>query len=498
MPIISQEVAPTGIAGLDSILGGGFPRHRFYLIEGEPGTGKTTLALQFLLDGVARGESVLYVTLSETAEELHAIAASHGWSLDGITLTELTTPADDLEPEAQYTLFHPAEIELGETTRTVLEQVRAVRPARLVFDSLSEMRLLARDPLRYRRQILALKQFFAGRACTVLLLDQAHSEVDSIVTGVMTLEQHTPAYGGARRRLRVSKMRGMPLAGGYHDFSIRTGGIVVYPRVTGGDGPYPLHTPVPSGVEEIDRLVGGGLDRGTSVLIMGPSGAGKSTLATQYVLSSLNRGENAAMFVFDERLSTFFARSSGLGLDLRRHADSGRLTVQQVDPAELSPGEFAQVVREAVEQRRARMVVIDSLNGYLNAMFADQFLPVQLHELLTYLAHHGVLTILVVAQRGLVGPDIDAPVDVSYLADTVILLRYFESGGAVRQAVSVLKKRSGAHERTIRELRLGPSGVRVGEPLIEFHGVLTGLPEYRGALAPLLTERHDGISRSAD
>ena len=497
MPIFSQDLAPTGIEGLDTVLGGGLPRHRFYLIEGEPGSGKTTLALQFLLDGAARGEPVLYVTLSETAEELRAIAASHGWSLDAVRVVELTTPADDLEPEAQYTLFHPSEIELSEITRAVLDQVRAVRPSRLVFDSLSEMRLLARDPLRYRRQILALKQFFAGRQCTVLLLDQAESEVDSIVTGVLTLEQHAPAYGGSRRRLRVNKMRGMPLSGGYHDFNIRTGGLIVHPRVMGGDGPFPSHEPVSSGVEAIDRLVGGGLDRGTSALFMGPSGVGKSTLTTQYVCSALERGEHAAVFVFDERLPTFFARAAGLGMELTRHVDSGRLLVQQVDPAELSPGEFAQVVRQAVEQRRANLVVIDSLNGYLNAMFANQFLPVQLHELLTYLAHSGVLTLLVVAQRGLVGSDIDAPVDISYLADTVVLLRYFEAGGSVHQALSVLKKRSGQHERTIRELRIGPVGLRVSEPLTEFHGVLTGLPEYRGGARPLLHERHDGAAGSA-
>jgi circadian clock protein KaiC len=488
----SPPRAATGIPGLDHILGGGWPRNRLFLVEGDPGTGKTTLALQFLLEGTRQGEPGLYITLSETAEELRAVAASHGWSLDGLALHELAVPEDSLDPDAQYTLFHPSEVELGETTKLVLAEVERVQPQRVVFDSLSEMRLLARDPLRYRRQILALKQFFVGRQCTVLLLDDRTSgggdkQLHSLVHGVAALEQQTPVYGPGRRRLRVSKLRGVRFQDGYHDFSIVRGGLVICPRLVAAEHRAPfVREAVSGGVPDLDALLGGGLDRGTSTLVLGAAGVGKSSLALQFALAAAGRDERAALYTFDEGAGTLFARAAGLGLDLRAQADAGRVHVRQIDPAEMSPGEFAHLVRKAVEDRQVRLVVLDSLNGYLNAMPEDRFLAAHLHELLTYLGQRGVVTLLIVAQHGLVGSGMETPVDVSYLADTVILLRYFEAAGAVRQAISVLKKRSGGHERTIREFRLGPRGVQVGAPLKEFHGVLTGVPTYLGPTPPLL------------
>lgn len=470
--------ASTGIAGLDDVLGGGLPGRRLYLIEGSPGVGKTTLALQFLLEGVRAGERCLYVTLSETAEELAGVAASHGWSLEGIVVHELSS--DEAAGQTVNTLFHPSEVELAETTEAVLRRVSEVQPQRVVFDSLSEMRLLAQSALRYRRQVLALKQYFIGRECTVLLMDDNTSEVGdpqlrSIVHGVLELESVAPVYGGDRRRLRVRKLRGVMFRGGYHDYSIVRGGLVVTPRLVASEHPVDFAPgTVSSGIDALDALTGGGLDRGSSALFMGPAGSGKSALAAHYAFAAAERGEHAALFCFDELPHTLLARSRALGVPLDEHAARGRVHVQQVDPSELSPGQFAAAVRSHVEHG-VRLVVIDSLNGYLHAMPEGQFLTAQMHELLAYLGQQGVTTIMVVAQHGLVGSAMAAPVDVSYLADSVLLFRYFEYAGEVRKAISVVKRRSGAHERTIRELRFD-GAIRIGEPLHHFRGVLTGTP----------------------
>lgn len=487
----------TGSAGLDNILHGGFLANRLYLVEGDPGTGKTTLALKFLLEGAAQGEPVLYVTLSETKEELLAVAKSHGWSLDGVEIYELIPSEETLKTESQYTIFHPSEVELSETTNAVLEEVERIQPRRVVFDSLSEMRLLARDALRYRRQMLALKQYFAGRQCTVLLLDDRTAtsgdlQVQSIAHGVVALEHIAMGYGAERRRLRVAKLRGSKYRGGYHDFNIERGGLAIYPRLVAAEHLEEFaRGTVSSNVPELDALLGGGLDRGSSTLMLGPAGSGKSSLAAQFLAAAAERGERAAAYIFDENLNTYLSRAEGIGTDMRDHVNAKRITVQQVDPAELSPGEFAHSVRRSVDEDKARVVVIDSLNGYMQAMPDERFLTVHMHELLMYLNQKGVVTILVMAQHGLVGVDMASPVDVSYLADTVLMLRYFEAAGAVRRAISVIKKRTGYHENTIRELRMASGGITVGEPLSEFHGVLTGVPVYGTKVAPLLEERDD-------
>jgi circadian clock protein KaiC len=460
-----------------------------HLIEGAPGTGKTTLALQFLLDGVRKGEPVLYVTLSETADELHAVAASHGWSLDGVVVREMVPTEESLKPEEQYTVFHPSEVELGETTTAVLQEVDQSKPARVVFDSLAELQLLARDPLRYRRQILGLKQFFAGRRTTVLFLDSVNPQgigLQSIAHSVLQLQQLAQEYGAERRRLRLMKMRGARYRGGYHDFAIETGSLRVFPRLVAAEHNPGFHRGiVSSGIDRLDNLLGGGLGRGTSALLIGPAGVGKSVLATQYAAAAVGRNESVAMYLFDESLHVFLDRADSLDLPVRKAVKAGRVHLRQLDPAQLSPGEFDQLVRTAVEEHGARLIIIDSINGYLNAMAEERSVVVQLHELLSYLNHHGVLTIMTLAQHGLVGDRADPPLDISYLADTVILLRYFEAAGELRKAMSVVKKRSGGHELSIRELRLGP-GVRVGEPLREFQGVLAGWPRYAGAEGRLL------------
>ena len=471
-----------GIEGLDNILGGGFTPNRIYLVEGDPGSGKTTLALQYLLEGRRHGEKGMYVSLSETKEELEGVARSHGWNLDGIYCHELLPSDESLLPDGQTRLFHPSEVELSDTTRAILAEVDRRKPARVVFDSLSEMRLLAQHPLRYRRQVLALKQFFIGRECTVLLLDDRTSaendlQLHSLAHGVISLEHLAQEYGAERRRLRVMKMRGRAFRGGFHDFLIRTGGLDVFPRLVAAEHHSQFNAdPLKSGVSELDKLTGGGLHRGTSTLLMGPAGCGKSTIATQYVISAAERGERSVLFTFDESTATLVTRAQGLGMDLKRHIDAKRIRIQQVDPGELSPGEFIYGIRRAVEKDAARVIVIDSLNGYLNAMPEERFLTIQLHEMLTYLGQQGVVTLMIVAQRGLLGSGMQTPVDASYLADTVIALRYFETKGELRRAISVVKKRSGAHEETLRELRLTRSGLTLGMPLHNFHGVMSGIP----------------------
>jgi circadian clock protein KaiC len=472
----------TGIAGLDDILGGGLTPDRMYLVDGDPGAGKTTLALQYLLEGKRTGESGLYVTLSETKEELTAVADSHGWSLDGVEIVELVASEADLATDTQLTMYHPSEVELSETTRAVLDAVRRNNASRVVFDSLSELRLLAQNSLRYRRQILALKQFFIGRRCTVLLLDDRTSEgsdtqLQSIAHGVISLEQLSPAYGAERRRLRVTKFRGAQYRGGYHDFTIRPGGLCVYPRLVAAEHRRQFErSAIRSGVTALDELLGGGPHRGTSTLLIGPAGSGKSTIAVQYAVAAAGRGDHAAIFAFDETIETLEARTEALGIRFKAGTAAGQVMIQQIDPAEVSPGEFTHLVRESVERYGARVVVIDSLNGYMNAMPEERFLTAQLHELLTYLGRQGVTTLMVVAQHGMVGSGMQAPVDTSYLADSVVLLRYFETAGRVKKAISVLKKRSGAHEESIRELRFDAAGIHLSPPLTQFHGILTGVP----------------------
>jgi circadian clock protein KaiC len=440
--------------------------------------------MQYLMEGRRIGEKGLYVTLSETRDELKAVAESHGWSLEGIEIIELVAYEQELSGDAELTMYHPSEVELSETTKSILDAVRRVNPQRLVLDSLSELRLLAQDSLRYRRQILALKQFFIGRHCTVLLLDDLTSEgsdiqLHSIAHGVLCLEHLAPAYGSERRRLRILKLRGKQYRGGFHDFVIARGGITVFPRLIAAEHMQPLiHGGVASGVTALDRLMGGGPDRGTSTLLIGPAGSGKSTIAAQYAVASAQRGDHAAIFAFDESIATLATRMNSLGINFKTGGGPGEVTVRQVDPAELSPGEFAHLVRQSVEVDGAKVVVIDSLNGYLNAMPDERFLTTQLHELLSYLGHKGVTTLMVVAQHGIMGTGMQSPVDASYLADSVILLRFFENEGRVKKAISVLKKRSGPHEESIRELRLDKDGIHLSEPLIQFQGILTGIPRY--------------------
>jgi circadian clock protein KaiC len=470
----------TGIAGLDHLLLGGLTPNRMYLVEGRPGTGKTTMAMQFLLEGRARGEAGLYIALSETPAELRSVAASHGWSLDGIELFQLPQPQTGAVQE-QYTLYHPAEVELGETVRALLDAVERLRPARIVLDSLSELKLLARDPLRFRRQILALKSYFSGLDCTVLLLDDHaagdDSQLQSLSHGVILLDQLPFEHGRARRRLRIVKFRGVPATEGFHDFTIRRGGVDVFPQVTApAPGSVPAE-PVGSGIEGLDRLLGGGLAWGTTTLIIGPSGSGKSTLATQYLAHD---GEPVSIYLFDERQRTYTARCDALGMGISEGIRNGRITVTQIEPGELSPGEFSHRVCEDVEKRGTRMVLIDSVNGYLQAIPQSDAPLARMHELLSFLNERGVATILVLAQHGIIGNAMTTPLDVSYLADTVIVLRFFEARGEVRRALSVVKMRTRVHETTIRELRLGPGRVHVGDALTEFHGVLTGVPRYVG------------------
>jgi circadian clock protein KaiC len=506
----SPSTAPTGagglisigVPGLDFVLGGGLPQHRVYLIEGMPGTGKTTLALQFLLDGAAHGETTLYITLAETRQELEAVARSHEWALDRVEIVELAPPDEILNPESRYTVFHPSDVELNQTVRSVYDAVERLQPSRVVLDSLSEMRILSQDPLRLRRQVLALKHFFTGRGCTVLLLDDQRSQDSdlhfaSIVHGVVLLEQHALEYGAERRRTRVTKLRGQRFRGGYHDFTIRTGGLAVFPRLIASEHPQvEVEAVVSSGNAEVDLLLGGGLDAGTCTLIVGPSGVGKTVLTTEMAQAAARRGERAMLFLFDERRRTFVERARKLDITLDEAIAEGRLVLQQIDPAELSPGAFAARVVETVEREQAGLVGIDSLTGYLNAMPAESLLNIHLHELFSYLGQRGVTSLLTLAQHA---PFNESSVitDVSYLADTIIVLRYFEALGEVRQAISILKRRSGPHEKTIREYRIRVGGIKVGTPLHEFQGVLTGTPQYLGTAGPLLGRTSAGDPKPA-
>jgi circadian clock protein KaiC len=487
----SSPSVSSGIEGLDQLLRSGLPAHRMHLIEGVPGSGKTTLAMQFLLDGRDKGEPVLYITLSETTAELQGVARSHGWSLEGIELYQMAAAAEKTSEE--YTLYHPAEVELADLTRTVLDRVEAVRPSRVVFDSLSELRLLARDPLRYRRQILGLKEFFAGRDTTVLLLDDhsaghADLQLQSLAHGVIRLEVLPFEYGRARRRLRIVKMRGVAVTEGFHDFAILRGGLEVYPQLRPGSATSPRpDRPVESGIAELDSLLGGGLTWGSVTTFIGPAGAGKSTLAAQYATAAAHNGEKAAVFLFDERRSTFLGRGDALGMRTSEAVKAGTLIVEQVEPGDTSPGQFSHRVRECVEQNGVTVVTIDTLNGYLSAIPTTDVPLVRLHELLSYLNEAHVATLVIVAQHGIIGATMPVPLDISYLADAAVLLRFFEAQGEVRKAISVVKKRTGAHECTIREFQIGPDRVYFGDPLVEFHGVLTGVPRYVGEGGPLLS-----------
>ncbi|MDX1951006.1 MAG: ATPase domain-containing protein [Verrucomicrobiota bacterium] len=494
IPTSSLDLCSTGVEGFDEILNGGLPRDCVYLVQGDPGSGKTTLALQFLLQGVKNGESVFYITLSETSRELRKVAESHGWNLDSVPLIELSAVESMLRPEAQTTVFRSSEMEMTSLSRMIMEAVGKIKPSRIVFDSLSEFRLIADSPLRYRRQLLALKQEFSKYRSTVLLLDDKMGNFDSgsdphvlsLTHGVLDMEQRSPDYGISRRRLRLRKLRGVKFREGYHDYDIYTGGMRIFPRLTVAEHHAEFdHEEVSSGIKELDALFGGGLDRGTSSFIIGPAGTGKSTLALHYAAEMGRRGEKSIIFVFDEVRGVMLRRGESLGLELKRLIDDGTVIIQQIDPAELSPGEFAVRIRNHVE-KGCKLVVIDSLNGYLNSMPGEKYLINQLHELCSYLNQQGVVTILILAQQGLMAAA-EAPVDLSYLADTVVNLRYFEAYGEVKQAITVIKKRTGPHERAIREFKLeAGKGIRIGEPIREFHGVLTGIPDFQGTPQQIL------------
>jgi circadian clock protein KaiC len=491
------NLTPTGLPGVDDVLGGGLPEACLYLVRGEPGSGKTTLAMQFLLEGVRRKERCLYISLSESRAEVDRVANAHGWSLAGLDIIELSSIEQLLKPEAQTTVFRPSEMELTLVTSRLLEQATRSKPARLVIDSLADFRLMSDTGLRYRRELLNFKRVFAELNCTAMLLDDRTNErsdmqVQSLVHGVMDLEQLAPEYGVSRRRFRVSKCRGISFREGFHDCLIRRGGLQVFPRLVAAEHRTDFQAaPLPSGIPEFDALMGGGVDRGTTTLFMGPAGAGKSTMALVFALALAKRGEKTMLFSFDETLGVLQTRARGLGMDLQPHIDAGLIIPRQVDPAELSPGELISSVRNGVHKQGVKCVIVDSLNGYLNAMPGEKFLAIQFHELCSYLNQQGIITLLVMAQHGMVGR-MDSPVDLSYLADSVVTLRYFEAGGEVRQAVAVIKKRSGGHEKTIREFKLEKGfGIRMGEPLRAFHGVLTGVPQFVGKTTKILKPADD-------
>lgn len=493
----------TGTEGLDIILRGGLTPGRIYLLEGAPGSGKTTMGLQFLLAGVAAGERCLYVTLSETSEELEAVVRSHRWTLDGVDLFELSSAEEVLGDGRHQTVLHPWEVELGATVDLIIKRVEEVQPTRLVFDSLSELRLLAQDALRYRRQVLALKQYFAGRNITVILADDLtgeHGERDahlhSICHGVVTLERRTLQFGAARRQIEVQKMRGIEFTAGFHDVVIERGGLRVFPRLIASDFHAPfVGDPVKSGLPQLDALFAGGPLRGTCSILTGPAGTGKTSVALRYALEACRRGENATVYEFDERIGTLLARAHGMGEDPTAAIDNGCLTLVQVDPADVAPSQFSWMVRNEVEKRGVKLIVIDSLNGYFSSMPEEKQLILQLHELLSYLNQQGVLTLLINPQHGLVGMMETGPLNISYVADSVMLFRFFEAGGHLRKAISVLKNRGGAHEAAIRELSIDGSGIRIGDPLTAFRGVLTGTPEYIGESGPLMESRGHALQR---
>lgn len=486
----------TGIEGLDRILGGGLPPNHIYLIEGSPGSGKTTAGLQFLLEGISRGELGLYVSLSETKEEVAEIGKNHGWDLSRVEIIESSISEESLRPEEQSTIFHPSEMELSETTTRLLAEIERINPSRIVFDSLSELRLMAQSPLRYRHQIMGLKRYFIPRQRTVMMLDDGRSAADldlqTISHGMIQLEQVPLEYGADRRRLRVVKMRGRDVALGWHDFVIRTGGLTVYARLKA------VHDPrlaavqdgrVSSGIAELDALLGGGLPTGTSTLIMGPPGTGKSSIAFQYAVEAANRGERSIILSFDESLHTSVRRARGLGQDLEKHLSTGFIRIETMDPGRLSPGEFAGRISQAVEPvdgPGVKVLVIDSLNGYVYAMPEERFLMMQLHQLLSYAGQHGVVTLIVLAQHGMIGLNPVTPVDTSHLTDNVILLRFFEAAGRIKRAISAIKVRSGKHEDTIRELQINHGGIQVGPPLRQFQGILSGEPRFVGDQDPLM------------
>lgn len=493
-----QKIAKTGIEGLNHILKGGLPAGRFYLLEGAPGSGKTTMAMQFLMEGMVHGETVLYVTLSETSEELAAVAESHQWALGNMHLFELAQADIALSFDREQSILHPWEVELSQTVKLITDKVDAIKPTRVVFDSLSEMRLLAQDTLRYRRQLLMLKQHFATRGITVLLVDDmtgnprggSDSHLHSLCHGVITLERKTLDFGGARRKLQIQKLRGVNFIAGYHDFVIKQGGIVVYARLVASE--YHTHFDgkhVPSGLKELDDMLHGGIQKGTTTLITGPAGCGKTNISLQYVSTACERGERVVIYQFDERIGTLLSRSRLLGFDFEKFMDVGLLSVHQMDPAEISPGEFAWMMKDEVEQKNAKLIVIDSLSGYTASMPQEKELLLQMHEMLTYLNQQGVATLMINPQQSLVGSMSTCGLNVSYVADTVMLLRFFESEGRIRKAISIIKNRGGSHEDTIRELRIDSQGLRIGNVLNQFQGVLTGVPEYKGSSDQLLEPR---------
>ncbi len=494
---MENSKAVTGIEGLDDILSGGLSRNHVFLLEGEPGTGKTTVALHFLRAGAQAGEVCLYITLSETERELREGARSHGWELDkNIEIFELTPPESLLDDEQHQSLLYSSDLELGEATRQIFDVVERVKPSRVVIDSLSEIRLLAQSSLRYRRQILAIKHYFARYDTTVLLLDDLTAErldktVHSVAHGVIRLQELTPNYGAERRRIKIVKYRGQKYRGGFHDFTIMPDGVHVFPRLVAAEhrSDY-VHKQLSSGIKELDDLLGGGIDGGSSTLILGPAGTGKSLIALVFAAEAVARGERVGLFIFDEELGLLFERMRKIGIDLKALQDTGNLLVEQVDAAELSPGEFSHRVRRCVDEKQIKTVVIDSINGYQAAMPEENSLVLHMHELLLYLNRQNASTFMTVAQHGLVG-DMQAPVDITYLADTVILLRYFEALGQIRRAISVIKKRTGTHESTIREYRIGKSGLRIGDPLAAFQGILRGAPDYFGESKPLLKDEDE-------